>query len=446
MSTESSEQIVPWDSVRGALEEIRACHGEFDHFFAEIFQQLDSWSNELGQRVGQWQSQRQQEENELTQQAQRLQQSRDELTTQQERFDRTFQESREQAASEEAVSTGAIDEQLRGLLEEAGRQQSDIHQTQESVREQLAQLSALASTLTETAQGTNAEDVGSQHWEQLLQEFQQQKDQLRGVQEAAEAQTAKLDVAVAELSEARALLAQGGAGTVDDGQTRELFGEFQQHKDQFQSIQEAAGTQIETLAATVAELGALQGALAEGHGEPGPRSEELNSLLQELQQQREEIQGVRQITEQQTEAITAALTQHQTEGGAPRDETEENLRQLEQQHAQVEQERRMLESELESVRNRAAEMSESLTRQKHEMTRQQADWSKELKHMRCAIEGISEGMIAGSSPAVAPGPAPVKQSAEAPLAMDDADPVLDSVMAQFEMLQKDLAKRRSHAS
>lgn len=437
--------------MRGALEEIRACHGEFDHFFSEIFQQLDSWSSEFGRRVGQWQSQRQQEEDELSQQAQRLQQTRDELTAQQERLDQTLQENREQAVSEAAVSTGAIDEQLRGLLEEAGRQRSEIHQAQESVHEQLTQLSTLASTLAESqtvaAEGANTQVAGSQYWEQLLHEFEQQKDQLRGVQEAAEAQTAKLDVAVAELTEARTLLAQGaGSGTVDEGQTRELFGEFQQHKDQLQSIQEAAAAQIETLTAAVSELGALQGALAKDHGKAGPRGKELDSLLKELQQQRDEIQGIRQISEQQTEVISAALKQHQTESSAPRGEIEENLQQLEQQHAQLEQERRMLELELESVRNRAAEMSESLTQQKREMTRQQADWSKELKHMRRAIEGISEGMVEGSLPPSASGPAPAKRPDEAPPAADDADPVLDSVMAQFEMLQKDLAKRRAHAT
>ncbi len=119
----------------------------------------------------------------------------------------------------------------------------------------------------------------------------------------------------------------------------------------------------------------------------------------------------------------------------------EELRQLERQHAAWERDRGTLENELEAVRGRAAELSETLAEQKRQMETQQADWRQELRQMRRLLEMMArrqfeqqendEGRQSSQSAADAP---------ETPAT--PSDPVLDSVMGQFEMLQKDLARRR----
>ena len=127
---------------------------------------------------------------------------------------------------------------------------------------------------------------------------------------------------------------------------------------------------------------------------------------------------------------------------------------MQQQHGQFDQERRLLESELEAVRNRAVEMAEMLDQQKRQATEQQAQWADELKRMRRLMEEMS-GRMATAQPAPAvERPMPMQQPAapqqpvtsQQPVAVaepSDEDPVLDSVMAQFEMLQRDLARRRA---
>jgi hypothetical protein len=111
------------------------------------------------------------------------------------------------------------------------------------------------------------------------------------------------------------------------------------------------------------------------------------------------------------------------------------------QQALRERERAELEAELEAVRGRAAEMAESLAEQKRLLAQQQVEWAREFKRMRCLLEGMSgqlaEG-IAGAGVGISE-PAP---SAACPAAPPAGDPVLDSVLAQFAMLQKDVARRR----
>jgi len=126
------------------------------------------------------------------------------------------------------------------------------------------------------------------------------------------------------------------------------------------------------------------------------------------------------------------------------------MQEMQQQHGQVEQERRLLESELEAVRNRAVEMAEMLDDQKRQAAEQQNQWTDELKRMRRLMEDMSARTVQNAAAApVAPQPVqqqPVPQqpvAPQSPAPQPQADPALDSVMAQFEMLQRDLARRRA---
>ncbi len=115
---------------------------------------------------------------------------------------------------------------------------------------------------------------------------------------------------------------------------------------------------------------------------------------------------------------------------------------LQQQRQLWEQERSALERELEAVRNRAAEMNEAMVQQKHDAELQQSQWSEELKRMRKALQQMAHRLAKCNEEAAAP-PSAVANSRSLEAHVNPApDPVLDSVMAQFEVLRKDVARRR----
>ncbi|EAQ78647.1 hypothetical protein DSM3645_07640 [Blastopirellula marina DSM 3645] len=108
-----------------------------------------------------------------------------------------------------------------------------------------------------------------------------------------------------------------------------------------------------------------------------------------------------------------------------------------------------LEDELARVRNRAAELTATVDQQKREIAAERAEWSTELKSMRTILERQS-GAIATrpaaadqslSSTSVGTNTV-VRESAQSrPM---DADNVVDSVMAQFAKLQRDISRRRTN--
>ena len=105
-----------------------------------------------------------------------------------------------------------------------------------------------------------------------------------------------------------------------------------------------------------------------------------------------------------------------------------------------EKERTALEVELETVRVRAADLAESLAEQKKQMAEERAQWTNELRQMRRLLEkqADSAGHVSEVNHAV-----PAEPRAREHPPSRSSDPVLGSVMAQFESLQKDIAKRRA---
>ncbi len=105
------------------------------------------------------------------------------------------------------------------------------------------------------------------------------------------------------------------------------------------------------------------------------------------------------------------------------------------------QEREALEAELELVRSQAAELHETVRQQQHEMVTQKSELGGELQQLRRLVEKQAD-LIADR--AVQTGRESVTQTvAAAPGNMSlPNDPVVNSVMAQFAKLQKDVAQRR----
>lgn len=105
------------------------------------------------------------------------------------------------------------------------------------------------------------------------------------------------------------------------------------------------------------------------------------------------------------------------------------------------QERDELENELDTVRARAAELSDTLAQIKRESVEERAEWSAELKQMRRVLERQAELLTAAPRPAAA-------SRAAAPRSGENGakkvhDPVLGSVMAQFDKIRQERAELRS---
>ncbi|MGA2798782.1 MAG: hypothetical protein ABSE63_14470, partial [Thermoguttaceae bacterium] len=115
---------------------------------------------------------------------------------------------------------------------------------------------------------------------------------------------------------------------------------------------------------------------------------------------------------------------------------------MEQQQSLLETERAAMEQELASVGNKTAEIAELLAEQKRMSDPQQGQWAEEMRQMRALLENLTRQITENkrqveSSPAVKP------QSGVAAVA--SGDPVLESVLAQFEVLQQDRVFHRSES-
>jgi Skp family chaperone for outer membrane proteins len=144
--------------------------------------------------------------------------------------------------------------------------------------------------------------------------------------------------------------------------------------------------------------------------------------------------------------------------GAPRQDGGELASMLDESreiNAALERQQATLEAELESVRRRAAETDLLLAEQRKDAAKQQTNWAGELKEMRATLEQLSN-RISSEGPAsersivegaVVSAPVPDQPQAGARNQSDGGsdDVVLDSVMAQFQMLQQDVARRRENA-
>ena len=443
MSTELPEHLAGWDSVQNALAEVRATHGEFRQFFSEVFDQLDEQLTEIAARKNQWEAEREESENELARQAEKLKKDRAALSSKQKR------------AGKDAQVSAENTEHLKQLLEEAQSERAEMRDAQQAVHAQVGQLAA----------ATGNDQLG-----QVLEEIQQQRAELQGAQEAARAQGEQLAAVAAELSGARPELTQKITAAGND-QLGQLLEEIRQQRAELQGAQEAARAQGEQLAAVAAELSGARSELTQKITATG--NDQLGQLLEEIQQQREVLHHAQEASQSQTEqlanmAAEAAdsrrelaearseiaqqcknLEARQAEAGQgqPGQELQEQSGQMERQQALWEQERALLEAELETVRNRAAEMAESLADQKRQAAGQRAEWADELKRMRRLMENISGrlaegGFSASGHESDSQRPAAAAEDSTA----GTGDAILDSVAAQFDMLQRDLARRRAARS
>ncbi len=195
-----------------------------------------------------------------------------------------------------------------------------------------------------------------------------------------------------------------------------------------------------TAAATAADDHRLQQALDQIEQQRG----ELTGVLEDAQKQVVELAHATSELVQTRNQFQELLTTAGTAGPAGVIEAvQQQLVQMQNERVELEQERASLEAELEAVRNRAAEMSENLAQQKREMAQERAEWAEEFKRLRCLLESLSQRQaVVLQETAGTPIAAPAHVPAATERPASDTDPVLDSVMAQFELLQRDMTRRR----
>jgi chromosome segregation ATPase len=209
---------------------------------------------------------------------------------------------------------------------------------------------------------------------------------------------------------------------------------------------QAGGSSGEAFQRILEEAESQHAALRSAQEAARSQADRLTELAEQLVRTGRELSETREQLQQQRQALEAPCGGTSSADGALR----EKLDRLETERAEWQQERAILETELEAVRNRVAELAEALADEKRAGAEERTRWSDELKRMRRLLER-SPGPPPDADAAAAPGaPVPVSPEPSAePCAAKTAavgDPVLDSVAAQFEMLQKDAAKRRQSSS
>lgn len=171
-------------------------------------------------------------------------------------------------------------------------------------------------------------------------------------------------------------------------------------------------------------------------------AEQLAKVGSQLGVARDELARARLDLEQQRSRIEASRSE--TAAGRPDEKTLEQLRAAQAEREAAVHERMLLEAELETLRCRTAELAESLEEQKRRASDQQTQWVGELRQHRALLATLATRLTEQKLAAVQP-PAATRGTSRA-TSGEDGDPALESVLAQFEMLQKDVARRRAAAS
>jgi len=164
---------------------------------------------------------------------------------------------------------------------------------------------------------------------------------------------------------------------------------------------------------------------------------EFSQIKEDMLRERKDRDGLQAKIESQLAQFSSSTAELAQSMARPADDSQiaEILEHARQQQAEWMQQRTALESELEAMRRRAAEQAELLSEQKRLAGQQQAELAGELKRMRSMMETLAS-QVRGA-------PAAAGESAKPP---SSDSSVLSSVLAQFEMLQRDIAFRRNKRS
>ena len=371
----------------------------------------------------------------------------------------------------------------------AGAFREECTSHEQLVQELFADLERLGGEL-----GAKADELeaGRRHLAERGRQLGEQRKEAAQLSHKLEQQETQLSEALAELRELRAELAnrpEPAAATLEanlsadslrdfSAQFAEQFALLKQHLDAAQPNPSATADlealkqdllqQQETqLTKALAELRELRAEFANRPETPAGDDSQCANLRQQLT----DLQVERAVLLERLETAANPPLPGETNGLSPQaiesltgqidqqflalQEKLLGLRQEPPEASQLEslkQERQELEGELEMVRARSAELQETVSRQKRELAAQRLEVSEELKELRTLIADQAE-LFAQHEPASFVESADYHELAaeqrspsstlvhEEPPAKPH-DPVVNSVMAQFARLQRDIAQRR----
>jgi predicted nucleic acid-binding Zn-ribbon protein len=168
----------------------------------------------------------------------------------------------------------------------------------------------------------------------------------------------------------------------------------------------------------------------------------LESMHERLDQHDRRLKEERRQIAEQRERLVAEKAEWEAKRQSSVDQSGADGRALE-----LEQERRELEEELEAVRARCEELAGTVAEQKRQIAEERAEWTAEFRQLRKILDKQSQLLTQKVEQHTAPlavvgAPCGATQ---APPDRGGVDPVLGSVMSQFQLLQKDAARRRAQA-
>ena len=495
----SSDLILPnagWQDVEATLTKVRACGDGFAEFVIDQLSELERLSSLLEQRQQENDAERRQldasrdelqvERESLDEQRRCLERDAEQIEANSQRLEKgqadleearaEFARLREASAGETGTATTA----LLSQLESVERERDELAQQLASATAKIGRLADVTAELAEVRaellrqpERLAAEtQTAIASFEQRLSAEAARRSALEEELTAARAQIARLTDAAIELADVRAELAEAraellrqpeqtaaAASQAAEDLCRQLA-ELEQHRTALEQELAEARQQISRLADANAELAKLRGELEEArlellrkpersNAEADSAAEDMCHRLAEIEQQRSALEQELSSSRSQISRLVDATAElaavrgelaaaraellERPSGGAGEGDQVWRERLREMQH-----EREMLEAELETVRRRVVEMAETAASEKQRNSQERTEWSKEFKQLRKLLE-VQAKSPAPKSAAPVEAPAPVAQTVPS-----GGDPILESVMAQFDMLQKDIARRRSN--
>lgn len=317
---------------------------------------------------------------------------------------------------------------------------AEVDQLRDQLSQKLAELDRQGKEQSESREALAAREVElAEHEAQLAQENSQLEAARSEFEEQSQRRQGELEQQQLELQRQREELTREAE---DAGEHVAECVRLREHVTAMEADLIAANSQLEAIRQELVTVQTQASADAE-------ERDTLRTELARLEQQRDELAS---------EPASGAIPVRSHEQNAELVEAHreiENLRQLledachanldeeaatanDQELAQLIEERDALEAELERVRSHAAELDQTVVEQQHQIDSQQTTASDELSQLRRLVERQSDLIDRGTVQADAVKNPPTTTSREP---VGD-DPVVNSVMAQFAKLQRDVASRR----
>jgi len=225
-------------------------------------------------------------------------------------------------------------------------------------------------------------------------------------------------------NQARELALKGSVTAEETARHDALEAENQRLLELIESRDQVIEARDQSLAERDAELTRLR----ESAAQPCelPENDVIEQMRQQVESLRQELASTKIELLKKNKQINPAVVEHS------------NLNQLKRQNEE-------LEGELHRVRGRAAQLTDTLDRRERELKQQQQAWAGEMQAMREVLGNRGNGQSRGqaaSDTSVASGTATVvRDEMEARSSGNNA--VVDSVLAQFAKIQRDVSRRRA---